>query len=178
MAIHRRLIAIALLLLSIAATAAAEEIWTVGVFSSEEVLRTFYQDSDTYRAWIRERDAHEQTVERELRLLEELQADRARATERNQTRTVERLTQEIEDKIQYINDLYALWSVRKQELTEELTSDVFYARLSQAVEYVATNEGFTTVFDVGAVETPIPFWYSPEVDITQKVTAELISRYR
>lgn len=174
----KRVLAAILVLLAGFTPVIAEEIVTVGVFSSQEVLRTFYQDSDAYRAWIRERDAHEQTLDRELARLDAIQADRADAYERDQSRRVESLTAEYQAQVQYINDLLARWSVREEELTEELTNDVFWTRLWQSVEFVATNKGFTSVFDIDATETPTPFWYSPDVDVTEQVTAELISRYR
>lgn len=169
---------IGLLILTAGFALNAEELTTVAVFSSEEVILTFYQDSDAYRDYSREAAAFQDQYDEELDHLAELRAQRADAIDRNQNSRVQDLNQRIEDQINYINDIYARWSIREEELSEGLTNDEFTATLYEAVKFVMENEGYTAVFDLNATEFPIPFVHAAEINITQQVTEQLIALYR
>jgi outer membrane protein len=50
-------------------------------------------------------------------------------------------------------------------------NDTFYKKLSRVIKKVAENEGLSMVLSLQGEESIL--WYSPAVDITDKVIAEL-----
>lgn len=172
-----RRVAFGLLLVFAAAAAGAQTLTTVAVFDMQDVLVTFYQDSSAVREFQQAREEFQNDLLRAEQTLNDYQTRRATALERNDSRTAQRLREDIEALQEDIIALQERWLAQEQQLQNELAGDEFYNRLWETVGFVAEDNGYTAVLDTTAMGTAL-FWYSPDVDITQDVITEMLARFR
>jgi outer membrane protein len=100
-----------------------------------------------------------------------LNADRLEAVKRGDSTESMRLEQEIAKRTQFYNDYK---KVKQQQIADAgkalAQSDSFLSEVQAAIKYVAEGEGYTVVLDAGTAGLR---FYSPEVDITDKVLDQL-----
>mgnify|MGYP006305642625 CR=1 FL=1 len=172
----RRLV-LGLLLVLIAAAAGAQTLTTVAVFDMQDVLVTFYQDSAAVREFQQAQQEYQNDLRRAEQTLNDYQQRRASALDRNDSRTAQRLREDIEALQEDIIALQEQWLAQQQQLEDELAGDEFFNRLWETVGFVAEDNGYTAVLDISAMGTAL-FWYSPEIDITEDVITEMLARFR
>ncbi|MFW5684343.1 MAG: OmpH family outer membrane protein, partial [Spirochaetota bacterium] len=109
--------------------------------------------------------------------LNEYQSRRARALDRDDSRTAQRLREDIEALQQEIVSLRERWFAQQTELQDELGGDEFNQRLYDTIGFVAEDNGYTAVLEASQLGSAL-FWYSPEIDITDEIIQELLARFR
>lgn len=170
---------ILLLLVVAVATAGlqAEQLTTVAIFNMDQVLLSFYSDSDLLRDY---RQAEEQyrsdllVAENDIR---NLQAQRATALSRNDSRAAARLREDILDQQEYLLSLEQRWLQTQDELLAELEEDTFFQTVYNVAGYVAEDNGYTLVLDVSRTYLGV-FWFSTSIDVTEDIVRELLARFR
>ncbi len=170
--------ALAVLMISLAGvSASAQQLTTTAVFDLEQVLLNFYQDSAAVREYRRAEQEFRADLRAAEQLLDDYQRRRATALDRNDSRTASRLREDIEALQEDIIAMRERWFAEQRELQNLLAGEEFYQRLYDTVGFVAQDNGYTSVLETSALGTGL-FWYSPEIDITDKVIRELLARYR
>lgn len=164
-------------LLALTTTAGAEQLTTVAVFDLQQVLLNFYQDSSAVREYRQAEQEYRSDLLRAQDTLSDYQRRRSDAIDRNDSRTAQRLREDIEALQEDIVALQERWFSRQQQLAGELYEEEFYTQLYDTVEFVAQDNGYTAVLDADALGFSL-FWYSPEIDITEAVIQELLVRFR
>lgn len=165
------------LLLGSAEAALAEQLTTVAVFDMDQVLLSFFTDSDVLRDY---RRAEEQYRRDELlaeSALRDLQARRATAVDRNDNRLAGRLREDIAAQQEYMDALNERWYQTEDELLAELQDDRFFEMVYDVAGYVAEQNGYTLIMDVSRTGLGI-FWYSPVIDVTEEIIQELLVSFR
>ncbi len=165
------------LLLGAATTARTEQLTTVAVFAMDKVLLSFYSDSDILRDYFRADEQHRADVLLAENDLRDLQARRATAVSRNDSRLAGRLREDITAQQEYILALNERWYQTEDGLLAELQDDQFYKTVYEVAGYVAEENGYTLIMDVSATGMGI-FWYSPAIDVTDDIIQELLVRFR
>ncbi len=171
-------VTLVVLLLSLAGvSASAQQLTTTAVFDLEQVLLNFYQDSAAVREYRRAEQEFRADLRAAEQLLEDYQRRRTTALDRNDSRTAARLREDIEALQEDIIAMRERWFAEQRALQNQLAGEEFYQRLYDTVGFVAQDNGYTSVLEASALGTGL-FWYSPEVDITDKIIRELLARYR
>ncbi|MFW5718566.1 MAG: OmpH family outer membrane protein [Spirochaetota bacterium] len=160
-----------------AGTAAAEQLTTVAVFDLQQVLLSFYQDSSAVREYRRAEREYREDLLRAEDTLSDYQRRRADAIDRGNSRTAQRLREDIQSLQEDILALQERWFTRQEELQNELAGEEFYNQLYETAEFVAQDNGYTMVVDADALGLAL-FWYSSEIDITDAIIEELLARFR
>ncbi len=158
-------------------TSAAEQLTTVAVFDMDEVVLSFYSDSDIIRDYRRAEEeyrADRLVAENDLR---ELQARRATAVSRNNASLAQRLREDIQAQQEYIDALDERWYLTQDDLLAELEDDAFFTTVYDVAGFVGEDNGYTLILDRSLSSLGI-FWYSDAVDITQDIIRELLARFR
>lgn len=169
------LLGVAMILAS--GTVGAEQLTTVAVFDLQQVLLSFYQDSSAVREYRQAEQEYREDLLRAEDTLSDYQRRRADAIDRGNSRTAQRLREDIVALQEDIVALQERWYTRQQELQDELAGEQFYNQLYETAEFVAQDNGYTMVVDADALGLAL-FWYSPEIDITDAITQELLARFR
>ena len=175
-----RLFAVAVgfaLLLGAGVTAVAEQLTTVAVFDMDQVLLSFYSDSDVLRDYRRAEEQYRADLLRAENDLRDLQARRATAVSRNDSRLASRLREDIEAQQEYVLALNERWYQTEDELLLELQDDQFFETVYQVAGYIAEENGYTLIMDVSRIGMGI-FWFSPSIDVTDDIIQELLVRFR
>ena len=90
----------------------------------------------------------------------------------NNSAAVSRLDAEITRKTDTLTEYTNAKDVELESLKKNLqNSDSFYKKLYGVLERVAENEGYSMILSLQQANAVL--WYSPSVDITEKVIAEL-----
>ena len=175
-----RLFAVAvglMLLLGAGVTAVAEQLTTVAVFDMDQVLLSFYSDSDVLRDYRRAEEQYRADLSRAENDLRDLQARRATAVNRNDSRLASRLREDIAAQQEYVLALNERWYQTEDALLGELQDDQFFETVYQVAGYIAEENGYTLIMDVSRIGMGI-FWYSPSIDVTDDIIQELLVRFR
>ncbi|MEE8440567.1 MAG: OmpH family outer membrane protein [Spirochaetia bacterium] len=165
------------LLLGAGIVALAEQLTTVAVFDMDQVLLGFYTDSDLFRDYRRAEEQYRADLLLAENDLRDLQARRATAVSRNDSRLAARLREDIAGRQEYMIALKERWYMTEDELLAELQEDQFYQTLYDVAEYVAEDNGYTLIMDVSRTGTGI-FWHSLAIDVTEDIIQELRDRFR
>jgi Skp family chaperone for outer membrane proteins len=155
----------------------AQEVRTVAVFRSDDVILAFYEESESLREYRRAEERYEDRVQEIEARIRDYQARRQAALDRGDSRTARSLREDIADLEDELLVLYENWAQDSAEIVNELAGDEFLTRLFNVVAYLAENGGYTLVMDKSALGDAL-FWLSQSVDITEEVIAELLRRDR
>jgi Skp family chaperone for outer membrane proteins len=174
---RRFVVAVGVLCAIVGAVAGAQELRTVAVFDSDEVVLAFYQESSLYRDYNRRLEQFRAERQRLESRLEDYQQRRQDALDAGNATTARRLREDIEELQDELLTLDESWRAESSERIDELAGDDFYERLIDVVGYLAENGGYTLVIDWSREQLGV-IWYSEDIDITQDIIEELIARNR
>jgi outer membrane protein len=165
------------LLASAAMQLAAEQITRVGILDVEKVYAIYFRESKA----VKELQQMRGEVLREINRIDEeilgLEAQKLDAESRGEGEAALKLDNEIFKKKQYREDYRRIKMEQIRQRSETLyKSDEFLDELLQAIEYVAESEGFSLVLNSSGQFSQFFFFYTKEVDITEKVIQELMRR--
>jgi len=172
-----RILAAAALLLAAAGNGFGEQITRVGLLDIEKVYSVYFRES---RA-VKEMQEMRAEIQREIARIDDeiqtLEAQKLQAeTERNSEQAL-RLDAEIFRKRQYRADFRRIKLAQLRKLSEKLSlSDAFLDELVAAIQFVAESEGFSLILNKSGQFEQFFFFYTKEVDVTDKVIQELVRR--
>ncbi len=164
--------------LALAASAAfAEQITRVGILDIEKVYSVYFRES---RA-VKEFQEQKARVLREIKRIDDeilrLEAEKLEAENSGDAARALKLDTTIFQRKQYRDDYKRVKNEQLRQMSEKLyQSDAFLDELLAAIKYVAESEGFTLVLNNSRQYQGFFFYYTPEIDITEKVIQELMRR--
>jgi len=104
--------------------------------------------------------------------LKKLAIRKAEYLEKNDKLNAEKIDAEITKASDYITEYSKVRNIELNSIKKRLeTGDEFYAKLYDVINTIAESEGYSMILSLqhsGSI-----LWYSPTVDITQKVIAAL-----
>jgi outer membrane protein len=167
-------------LVLIAVFAAASGLWCeqltrYAVVDLLRIMQSFYRDSKAMRDF----DERQRTVQAELDKMQaevkDLQQKKVEAQARNDSAAALDLGTQIQKKTDFIKEYY---KVKTEELESQKSklfeSDAMAQEIYKVIRQVAEGEGYTMVMDYKrATELRLLIWYSPTMDITDKVIESL-----
>ena len=126
------LIAASVLVVLVAATLFAQsnrvQFITVAIYNANDVLVEFFEESETVREFSEAQEEHDNRMQALEQQLLDLQNRRADALDRNNSRTAQRLREEIDALEDEIITRREAWFAREQEFLSQLGDDEFFPR--------------------------------------------------
>ena len=167
----------AMVFLALAGTAFGEQITRVGVLDIEKVYSVYFRES---RA-VKELQEKRAEVLREIGRIDEevlaLESQKLQAESDRNSDLALRLDTEIFKKKQYRDDYRRIKMDQLRKMSERVSlSDAFLDELVSAIQFVAEAEGFSVILNKSGQFEQFFFFYTKEVDITEKVIQELVRR--
>jgi outer membrane protein len=155
----------------------AQQITRFAVVDLTKVYTQFFRESRTVREF-EERSAQIQTeMDRMNREIQELRSAQLSAErDGNQERALE-LSSEVYRRSQFLQEYYEVKTAELDSQRSRLAqSGSFLDQISQEIQLIAESEGYTMVLNLRD-NTGI-LWYSPAVDITDKLVQNLRTKTR
>ena len=171
--------AAALLVAAAGAAAQQQQVGRVAVVDLEKVYMTYAKDSAPVRAFEDEKARVQAEVDRMTADIRELQKKKAEAISRDDKATIASLDAEILRKAQNLAEYVKLKKAELDEKAKKLADSSDFAALAlAAIKKVAELEGYSIVISARQLDgtgTSV-LWYSPTVDISDKIILELVGK--
>ncbi|MDR0877507.1 MAG: OmpH family outer membrane protein [Treponema sp.] len=172
---YKRFLFLTVLLSALALSAEAQQLTRFAVVDLPKVYVAFFRDSRAVRDF-EERSAR---VQREIdRMTQEIQDLRSRQADAvlqgNEDQSI-RLDNDIYRKSEFLKDYYKLKTSELEDQKKKLTqSGAFLEQVYDEIRYIAESEGYSMVLNLK--ENTGILWYSPTVDITDKLIQNLLDK--
>ncbi|MBN2874765.1 MAG: OmpH family outer membrane protein [Spirochaetales bacterium] len=173
---HKR-IALTLALSLLCAGAFAQQITRVAVIDLQKVYTTYYKDSQAVRAFEEEKQAVNDEIKRLGEEIKELQKQRLDVLSAGDSQALKTFDEALYRKAQFLSDYVKIKQAELDAKADALSKgDAFVQMLYRTVQAISESEGFSLVItsrnadDVGSSV----LWFSPMIDITDKVIQALL----
>ena len=160
-----------------AGSLAAQQLTRFAVVDLTKVYSVFFRDSRAVREF-EERSARVQSeIDKMTREIQELKSRYAdMVLEGNQSEAL-RIDNDIYRKSDFLREYYTLKTAELEEQRKKLTqSGAFLEQVYGEIRYIAESEGYSMVLNLK--ENNEILWYSPTVDITDKLIQNLLDKSR
>jgi outer membrane protein len=166
-----------LLLLSAAGALSAQQLTRFAVVDLPRVYVSFFRESKAVRDF-EERSARVQNdIDRMTAEIQTLKTNQINAEFQGNQEQALRLESEINRKSEYLKEYYKLKTAELESQKNRLTqSGSFLEQVYDEIRFIAESEGYSMVLNLK--ENTGILWYSPTVDITDKVIQNLMNKAR
>ncbi len=150
----------------------AEQITKFAVIDTSRIFDTFRRDSKAARDYQEKVSRYKMQADELVKELKELQQKKVNAIARGEDDLAKEYAAKVKDKTAFILEFKKACNDELKSLRKDLMNDdEFYQMLYAAIEKIAEREGYSMVMVRQEISGII--WYSPTVDITEKVIQEL-----
>lgn len=164
----KKTIIAALALFLAAAAAGAQQITKFAVVDTARIYASFYRDSRSVRDYEAKKTQYQGEIKRmgdEIKKLRQDKVDAETAGDQNRSAMLE---SQITAKTNFLVDYSKVKNAELDDIKKKLiTDDDFYSSLYDRIRSIAEADGYSMVLSLQ--ENGSIIWYSPTVDITEKV---------
>ncbi|MDR2480199.1 MAG: OmpH family outer membrane protein [Treponema sp.] len=160
-----------------AASLPAQQLTRFAVVDLPKVYAAFFRDSRAVRDF-EERSARVQNeIDRMTREIQDLKSKQADAVLQGDQNLALRLDNEMYRKSDFLKEYYSTKTAELEDIRKKLsTSGSFLEQVYNEIKFIAESEGYSMVLNLK--ESKGILWYSPTVDITDKVIQNLLNKAR
>jgi len=145
----------------------SEPLSKIGIINITKIVQAYYAESRSWREIEEETKRVEDYLAEKIALLNDLRSRRLTAQNSGDENQVLKLDDEIFKLQEHIQEYKNIkYNQIKNQRDRLLQSPDFAAELRRGINFVSENEGYTLIFNSDARDI---MWWSPEVDITEKV---------
>jgi outer membrane protein len=171
----KRTVIVVLLAAALGFSLEAQQLTRFAVVDLPRVYTSFFRDSRAVREF-EERSARVQSeIDRMTQEIQGLRSSQLDAEARGDESRSLTLDRQIYQKSEYLKEYY---QVKTAELNDQRTklsqSGTFLDQVSSEIRYIAESEGYSMVLNLK--ENSGILWYSPTVDITDKLIQNLLAK--
>jgi outer membrane protein len=153
----------------------AQQITRFAVVDLPKVYVAFFRDSRAVREFEERSDRVQREIDRMTREIQTLESSRLDAESRGEREQSLRLESEIYRKSENLKDYFKVKTAELEDQKKRLTqSGAFLDQVYDEIRIIAESEGYSMVLNLK--ENTGILWYSPTVDITDKLIQNLISK--
>ena len=153
----------------------AQQITNFGVVDTARVYTTYFRESSAVRNYEAKKSEFQTEIDKKTAELKNLQKKKIEYTQSGNEAAALKLEADINKKSDYLSAYTSTKNAELEKLRQNLaTSNSFYQLLYKAIGRIAESEGYSMILSLQQANGIL--WYSPTVDITEKVIAELGSR--
>lgn len=160
---------IAALFLAIAAGSAfAQQITKFAVVDTARIYQSFYRDSRNVRDYEAKKTQYQGEIKRMSDEIKKLRQDKVDADALGDQLKSAKFDSEITTKTSFLVDYSKVKNAELDDLRKKLiTDDQFYSTLYDQIQKIAEADGYSMVLSLQ--ENASIIWYSPTVDVTEKI---------
>jgi outer membrane protein len=153
----------------------AQQLTRFAVVDLPKVYVAFFRDSRAVREF-EERSSRVQTeVDRMTAEIQDLKSRQADTVLRGEQEQAARMENEIYRKSEFLKEYYKLKTAELEDQKKKLTqSGTFLEQVYDEIRFIAESEGYSMVLNLKANNGIL--WYSPTVDITDKLIQNLLDK--
>ena len=154
-----------------------QQLTRFAVVDLSRVYTAYFRESRAVREF-EERSARVQAdIDRMTREIQELRSRHADAVLRDDQSEALRLETQINRRAEFLRDYYQTKTAELETQRRNLMrSGSFLEQVYDEIRYIAESEGYTMVLNLN--DNPSIIWYSPSVNITDKLIQNLLQRSR
>jgi outer membrane protein len=153
----------------------AQQLTRFAVVDLSRVYMSFFRDSRAVREWEESSLQVQRELDRRTKEIQDLQARKVNAEMQGNVDEVQRLEDLIYRRSGALRDYYQVRTRELEERKQRLSqSDSFLEQVYDEIRFIAESEGYSTVLNLK--ENTGILWYSPTVDITDKLIQNLIAK--
>ena len=171
----RRIILSCLICSLLSAAAQAQQLTRFAVVDLPKVYMAFFQESRAVRDF-EDRSARVQAdIDRMTSEIQTLKVNQVNAQAQGDMEQALRLETEISRRSEFLKDYYNTKTAELESIKNRLTqSGAFLEQVYDEIRYIAESEGYSMVLNLR--ENRAILWYSPTVDITDKIIRSLLEK--
>jgi outer membrane protein len=155
--------------------ASAQQLTRFAVVDLSKVYTSFFRESKAVRDFQERSAAVQADIDRMTQQIKSLQSQKADADMSGNTQLSMQLDTEIYNKTNLLKEYYNAKTAELEAQKKKLTSDdQFLGQVMAEVQLVAESEGYSMV--LSKTDAKGILWYSPSVDITDKVIQGLLTK--
>ncbi len=152
----------------------AQQITRFAVVDTSRIYTTFYRDSRSVRDYEQKSSQYKGEIQRMTDEIKNLRQQKVDADALKDLAKVSRLETEISTKTNFVLEYSKAKNSELDTLKKKLTTDDdFYSMLYDVIRKIAEEDGCSMVLSLQENQSII--WYSPTVDITEKVIRKMTS---
>lgn len=156
-------------------TAGAQQLTRFAVVDMTRVYTAFFRESRAVREFEERSRQVQAEIDRISAEIQELQTSQAAAAMRGEQEQALRLENEVIRRSNYLKEYYQLKTAELESQKNRLTqSSTFLDQVLNEIRFIAESEGYTMVLSLK--ENTGIVWYSPTVDITDRLIQNLSAR--
>lgn len=153
---------------------AQQDVTKFGVIDTSRVYTTYFRNSSGVRNYESKRTEFQTEINKRTEELKKLQQQKVDYQKSGNETAALRVEAEITKKSDYLTEYTSTKNVELESLKKNLeSSDSFYSSLYSVIERIAEQEGYSMILSLQQANSIL--WYSPSVDITDKVISALSS---
>ena len=159
------------------AAVSAQQLTRFAVVDLPKVYSAFFRDSRAVREFEERSTRVQAEIDRMTREIQELKSRQADAVLQGDQAQAMRLESEIYRKSDFLREYYNLKTAELEDQRKKLSqSGTFLEQVYGEIRFIAESEGYSMVLNLK--ENTGILWYSPTVDITEKVIQNLLEKSR
>jgi outer membrane protein len=153
----------------------AQQLTRFAVVDLPRVYMAFFRDSRAVREWDEASAQVQREVDRRTQAIQDLQTRKVNAEMQGSEDEALRLETQIYRNTESLREYYQVKTTELEERRSRLAqSDSFLEQVYDEIRFIAESEGYSTVLNLK--ENTGILWYSPTVDITDKLIQNLIAK--
>lgn len=174
MKLSKKILTLFAFALVFSASAFSQTITKFGVIDTSRVFSAYYRDSSAVRNFEQKKNDFQKNVNIKTEELSSLNQRMIEAKERGDEATAVKLEAEITKKAEYLTEYTKAKNIELAATKKRLEkSDTFYSQLYDIIGKIAEAEGYSAILSLQGANYIL--WYSPSIDITDKVIKGLSS---
>jgi len=155
--------------------ASAQQLTRFAVVDLPKIYTAFFKDSQAVRDFEQRSARVQADIDKMSAEIQALQKSRLDAASAGDQQKVLSLDSEIYKKTEYLKEYYRIKTAELEDQKKKLTqSDAFLKQVYDEIRIVAESDGYSMVLNLK--ESSGILWYSPTVDITDKVINNLLTK--
>jgi outer membrane protein len=148
----------------------AQQLTRFAVVDLPKVYSAFFRESRAVREFEEQSSRVQADIDRMTREIQELKIAQFNAESRGDRNQAMRLENEVYQKSEYLKEYFKIKTAELEDRKKKLTeSDAFLNQISDELRLIAESEGYSMVLKTNKEI----LWYSPSVDITDKLIQNL-----
>jgi outer membrane protein len=156
---------------------AAQQLTRFAVVDLPRVYVTFFKESRAVRDFEEKSARVQSEIDRMTAEIQTLKTSQINAEFQGNQEQALRLESEINRKSEYLKEYYKLKTAELETQKNRLTQSAsFLEQVYDEIRFIAESEGYSMVLNLK--ESSGILWYSPTVDITDKLIQNLLSKAR
>lgn len=166
------LISMCVILAAVCGTAFAQQITRFGVVDTSRVYSAYFRNSASVRNYESKKAEFQNEINKRTEEIQQLQQQKVDYQNAGNDSGALRVDADITKKTDYLTEYTNAKNVELESIKKSLqNSDAFYKKLYSTLDKIAESEGYSMILSLQQANAIL--WYSPSVDITDKVITEL-----